>query len=121
MGHVYYFAAGGMPMTKLMTSVCAAGCLWTSAAYCQKAAAPAPATNDTSAYCRSADQSLREGSGDAQVATVWQRCKKGDTIAISAGAQGAASQIARLCDFTRPVVNVGSQVVCVLGPEKSIR
>ena len=105
-------------MTKLIVSACAVACLWTSAAFCQKAAAPA---TDSSAFCRSADQALREGAGDAEVATVWQRCKRGDTIAISAGAQGAASQIARLCDFTRPVVSAGTQIICVLGAERSIR
>jgi hypothetical protein len=89
----------------------AVACLWTTAAYCQ--------TTDSSAFCGSA--SLREGASDAEVAAVWQRCKKGDTIAISAGAQGAAAQIGRLCDFTRPVVNVGAQIICVLGSERGVR
>jgi hypothetical protein len=103
-------------MSKLIASACAAACLWTSAAFCQKAT-----TTESSAYCRSAAQVLIEGARDAEVATVWQRCKLGDTIAINAGAQGAAAQIGRLCDFTKPVVNVGTQIICVLGSERGIR
>lgn len=103
-------------MTKIIAGACAAVCLWTSAAFCQKAT-----TTESSAYCRSAAQVLVEGAGDAEVATVWQRCKLGDTIAINAGAQGAAAQIGRLCDFTKPVVNVGPQIICVLGSERGVR
>ena len=97
-------------MTKAI-AIAAAACLWATAAFCQ--------ATDSSAYCRSA--ALREGASDAEIGAVWQRCKKGDTIAISSGAQGAASQIGRLCDFTRPVVNVGSQIICVLGSERGVR
>jgi hypothetical protein len=97
-------------MTKMIATACATACLWTSAAFCQ---------TDSSAYCRSA--ALREGATDAEIAAVWQRCKKGDTIAISSGAQDAASQIGRLCDFTKPVVNAGSQTICVLGSERGVR
>jgi hypothetical protein len=109
-------------MTRKFASACAAACLWTTAALCQAAPPPQPkAAAEPSAYCRSAAQALFEGSGDAEVATVWQRCKQGDTIAINAGAQGAVLQIGRLCDFTRPIVNVGPQVICVLGAERGVR
>ena len=64
---------------------------------------------------------LVEGSGDDEIATVWQKCKRGDTIAINAGIKGAVLQIGRLCDFTRPIVNVGYQVICVLGAERGVR
>jgi hypothetical protein len=72
-------------------------------AFCQATPPPQPkAAAEPSAYCRSAAEALFEGSGDAEVATVWQRCKQGDTIAINAGAQGAVLQIGRLCDLTKP-------------------
>jgi len=108
-------------MTRTFASACAAACLWTTAAFCQaKQPAPAPAAEST-AYCRSAAEVLVEGSGDDEVAKVWQKCKRGDTIAVNAGAQGAVLLIGRLCDFTRPIVNVGYQVICVLGAERGVR
>ena len=109
-------------MTRKLAIVCAAACLWTTAAFCQaKAPAQPTATAESSAYCRSATDVLVEGSGDDEVTKVWQKCKRGDTIAISAGAQGAVLQIGRLCDFTKPIVNVGYQVICVLGAERGVR
>ena len=109
-------------MTRIFASACAAACLWTTAAFCQTKSPPQPAaTAESSAYCRSATEVLVEGSGDDEVAKVWQKCKRGDTIAISAGAQGAVLQIGRLCDFTKPIVNVGYQVICVLGSERGVR
>lgn len=107
-------------MIRVFAIACAAACLSTTAAFCQ-ATTSSKKDAESSAYCRSAAQVLFEGSGDAEVATVWQKCKQGDTIAISAGAQGAVLQIGRLCDFTKPIVNIGSQVVCVLGAERSVR
>ena len=109
-------------MTRTFASACAAACLWTTAAFCQAKQPPQPAAAaESSAYCRSAAEVLVEGSGDDEVAKVWQRCKRGDTIAVNAGAQGAVLQIGRLCDFTKPIVNVGYQVICVLGGERGIR
>jgi hypothetical protein len=109
-------------MTRTFASACAAACLWTTAAFCQAKAPPQPATTaESSAYCRSAAEVLVEGSGDDEVAKVWQKCKRGDTIAVNAGAQGAVLLIGRLCDFTKPIVNVGYQVICVLGAERGVR
>lgn len=109
-------------MTRTFASACAAACLWTTAAFCQAKAPPQPAAaTELSAYCRSAAEVLVEGSGDDEVAKVWQKCKRGDTIAVNAGAQGAVVVIGRLCDFTKPIVNVGYQVICVLGAERGIR
>jgi hypothetical protein len=113
-------------MIRIFAIACAAACLWTTTAFCQatplsKKDAEPKKDAESSAYCRSAAQALFEGSGDAEVATVWQKCKQGDTIAIAAGAQGAVLQIGRLCDFTKPIVNIGSQVICVLGAERGVR
>ena len=108
-------------MTKIFAIACAAACLWTTAAFCQAKSQPAAPAADSTAYCRSASDLLVEGSGDDEIAKVWQKCKRGDTIALNAGAQGAVLLIGRLCDFTRPIVNVGYQVICVLGAERGVR
>lgn len=76
---------------------------------------------EPSAYCRSAAQALFQSAGDAEISAVAQRCRRGDTIAVSAGSQGAIFAVGRLCDFNKAVVNVGGQVVCVLGGERAIR
>lgn len=73
------------------------------------------------AYCRSAAAALFLGSGEAEFVTVRQKCKRGDTIAISIAAQGSVFQVARLCDLTKSVVTLGQNVVCVLAGERGIR
>jgi hypothetical protein len=71
-------------MIRIFASACAAACLWSTAAFCQATSSP-KANTEPSAYCRSAAQALFEGSGAAEVATVWQRCKQnyGDTHSIA--------------------------------------
>jgi hypothetical protein len=43
------------------------------------------------------------------------------TQSRSTGAQGAVFQVARLCDFTKSIVTMGSSIVCVLVGERGIR
>lgn len=76
---------------------------------------------EPSAYCRSAAQALFQSAGDAEITAVVQRCRRGDTIAVNAGSQGAVFAVGRLCDFSKAMVNVGGQVVCILGGERVIR
>lgn len=85
------------------------------------AATPKPAA-EPSAYCRSAAQALFQGgAGDAEIAAVTRACRRGDIIAINTGAQGSVFQVGRLCDFTKSVVVMGPQTLCVLGAERSVR
>lgn len=95
---------------------------YVSSAHCQ---APAPAAPksipEPSAYCRSAAQILFQGGGDAEIANVSRSCKRGDIIAINTSAQGSVFQIGRLCDFTKSVVVMGPQTLCVLGAERAVR
>ena len=37
--------------------------------------------------------------------------RRGDTIAVNAGAQGGIFAVGRLCDFNKAIVGVGEQVV----------
>lgn len=78
--------------------------------------------NEPSAYCRSAAQALLQGgAGDAEIAAVTRACRRGDVIAINTGSQGSVFQVGRLCDFTKSVVVMGPQTLCVLGAERGIR
>lgn len=84
-------------------------------------AAPKP-TAEPSAYCRSAAQILFQGgAGDAEIAAVARGCRRGDVIAINSGAQGSVFQVGRLCDFTKSVVVMGPQTLCVLAAERGVR
>jgi hypothetical protein len=85
------------------------------------AEAQQPAPAEPAAYCRSAAQALFQASGDSEYAVIRQKCRRGDTIAINTGAQGAVFQVARLCDFTKSIVTMGSSIVCVLMGERGIR
>jgi hypothetical protein len=82
---------------------------------------PAPPAQEPSAYCRAGAAALFQGSGDAEMATVQQSCRRGDIIAISAAAQGSVFQIGRLCDFSKAIVNTGGQVLCALTGTRGIR
>lgn len=85
-------------------------------------AVPAKPTAEPSAYCRSAAQALFQGgAGDAEITAVTRACRRGDIIAISTGAQGSVFQVGRLCDFTKSVVVMGTQTLCVLGAERAVR
>jgi hypothetical protein len=84
------------------------------------ASAQAP-TQEPSAYCRAGVQALFTASGGNEYEAVRKACRRGDTIAINAGSQGAVFQVGRLCDFTKAIVNVGPQIVCVLVGERSVR
>jgi hypothetical protein len=84
-------------------------------------ARPAPPAQEPSAYCRAGAAALFQGSGDAELATVQQSCRRGDIIAISAAAQGSVFQVGRLCDFTKAIVNNGGQIICVLTATRGIR
>lgn len=106
--------------------------IWAAALYAAVAtsaygqvAAPTPAapkpTAEPSAYCRSAAQILFQGGGDAEIANVSRSCKRGDIIAINTGAQGSVFQVGRLCDFTKSVVVMGPQTLCVLAAERGLR
>lgn len=79
-------------------------------------AAPEP-----SAYCRSAAQALFQGGGEVEMAAVSRACRRGDTIAINSSAQAAVFQVGRLCDFTKSIVSMGPQIVCVLAAERGVR
>jgi hypothetical protein len=100
----------------------------TALLYCVGAHAQAPAptarvapAQEPSAYCRAGAAALFLGSGDAEIATVQQSCRRGDIIAISTASQGSVFQIGRLCDFSKAIVNAGGQIVCVLTGTRGIR
>jgi hypothetical protein len=38
-----------------------------------------------------------------------------------ASRKGAVFQVARLCDFNKPIANVGPNIVCVLVGERGVR
>ena len=114
-------------MLRLATTLAAVFCVTAAAAQAPGPVpygtprGPALPGGEPSAYCRAAAQALFQGGGDAEIAMVSRNCRRGDTIAIATAAQGAVFQVGRLCDFTKAIVTMGPQVVCVLGAERAVR
>jgi hypothetical protein len=106
--------------TIAMALLCCAGAYAQAPAPTAPPAKAAPA-QEPSAYCRAGDAALFQGSGESELATVQQSCRRGDIIAISTSAQGSVFQIGRLCDFSKAIVNAGGQVLCALTGTRAIR
>jgi hypothetical protein len=62
-----------------------------------------------SAYCLPASAAFLES--DAKASDEVQKCAPGDTVVIPAR---NASAVARMCDFSKAIVALGENVVCVL-------
>jgi hypothetical protein len=62
-----------------------------------------------SAYCLPASAAFIES--DAKASDEVKKCARGDTVVIPAR---NASAVARMCDFTKAIVQSGENVVCVL-------
>jgi hypothetical protein len=69
------------------------------------AALPAP----PSSYCLPASAGFLEG--DTKAAEEMGKCARGDTVVIPARNPGA---VARVCDFSKSIVTIGDNVVCVM-------
>jgi len=75
---------------------------------------PAPAPKPrlappTSAYCLPASVAFLES--DAKASDEVQKCARGDTVVIPSR---NASAVARMCDFSKAIVSLNDNVVCVL-------
>jgi hypothetical protein len=80
------------------------------------AQSPAPAPQ-ASQYCLAASAGFlqSESQGFAEL----HKCQRGDTIIIPGG---STSAVARVCDFTKAVVLVGGNIICVTqGTERARR
>jgi hypothetical protein len=62
-----------------------------------------------SSYCLPASAAFLES--DAKASEELRKCARGDTVVIPARNPGA---VARFCDFSKAVISVGDNVVCVL-------
>jgi hypothetical protein len=68
-----------------------------------------------SAYCLAVSAGFLES--EAKAFEQIRKCARGDTVVIPAKSAGA---VARLCDFSKAVVALGDNVVCVMVlPERS--
>jgi hypothetical protein len=95
--------------------------LWVNIAYSQTPTTATEPAQDASAYCQAAAAAFREGAGEAEYAKVNEKCRPGDTIGFNATARSSVLQVARLCDFTKQVVNMGSEIVCVFLDVRGVR
>jgi hypothetical protein len=70
-----------------------------------------------SSYCLPVSAGFLES--EAKASDQMKKCSRGDTIVIPARSAGA---VARMCDFSKAIVAVGDNVVCVMVfPERSSR
>jgi hypothetical protein len=70
-----------------------------------------------SSYCLPVSAGFLES--EAKASDQMKRCSRGDTIVVPARSAGA---VARMCDFSKAIVAVGDNVVCVMVfPERSSR
>jgi hypothetical protein len=70
-----------------------------------------------SAYCLPVSAGFLES--DAKASDEMRKCSRGDTVVIPARSPGA---VARMCDFSKAVIAIGENVVCVLVfPERASR
>jgi hypothetical protein len=60
-------------------------------------------------YCLPASAAFLEG--DSRAAEEMRKCARGDTVVIPAKNPGA---VARVCDFSKSIVTIGDNVVCVI-------
>ena len=63
----------------------------------------------TSSYCLPASAGFLQG--DANASEEMHKCARGDTVVIPAKSPGA---VARVCDFSKSIVAIGDNVVCVM-------
>jgi hypothetical protein len=74
----------------------------------------APPLPPTSAYCLPVSAGFLES--EAKASEEMRKCARGDTIVVPARTPGA---VARMCDFSRSIVALGDNVVCVMvSPER---
>ena len=97
-----------------------AALLWVNIAYSQTPIPPDRGQN-VPAYCEAAAAIFHEGVGELQYAKVKEVCRPGDTIGINVAGRQSPIVVARLCDFTKPVVSMGSEVICILGNVRDVR
>ena len=62
-----------------------------------------------SAYCLPASAGFLES--ETKASEEMRKCARGDTVVIPARSPGA---VARMCDFSKAVIALGENVVCVL-------
>jgi hypothetical protein len=68
-----------------------------------------------SAYCLPVSAGFLEG--DAKASEEVRKCSRGDTVDIPARSPGS---VARMCDFSKAVIAVGENVICVqVFPERA--
>jgi hypothetical protein len=80
----------------------------------QKTPRPLPVA---SAYCLPVSAGFLES--DTKASEEARKCSRGDTVVIPARSPGA---VARMCDFSKAVIALGENVVCVLVfPERASR
>ena len=70
---------------------------------------PRPTALPTSSYCLPASAGFLQG--DAKASEEMHKCARGDTVVIPAKSPGA---VARVCDFSKSIVAIGDNVVCVM-------
>jgi hypothetical protein len=70
-----------------------------------------------SSYCLPVSAGFLES--EAKASSEMQKCTRGDTVVIPARIPGA---VARMCDFSKAIVALGDNVVCVMIlPERGSR
>jgi hypothetical protein len=69
-----------------------------------------------SLYCLSASAAFLESEEKASDQV--KKCSAGDTIVVPAKSAGA---VARTCDFSKSIVAIGENVVCIMVPERASR
>jgi hypothetical protein len=70
---------------------------------------PARPLPNVSAYCLPVSAGFLES--EAKASEEMRKCTRGDTVVIPARSPGA---VARMCDFSKAVIALGENVVCVL-------
>jgi hypothetical protein len=70
---------------------------------------PAALPAAPSSYCLPASAGFLEG--DSKASEEMRKCARGDTVVIPAKSPGA---LARVCDFSKSIVTIGDNVVCVM-------
>ena len=100
----------------------ARGFIFTTLFAASSASAQAPPPNVparplpiVSAYCLPVSAGFLES--ETKASEEMRKCARGDTVVIPARSPGA---VARMCDFSKAVIALGDNVVCVLVfPERS--
>lgn len=85
--------------------------------FTMSSAAPSQAQTEPS-FCVTGSKALMTSDGAKELAEAKQKCRVGDTIMIPITDRHV---IARLCDFTKAIVDGPASIICVMSDQRPLR